>query len=156
MHKFNSLQLVIELAETTREQMLADLQKFRKSHAYANSQMAQLEQYAAETQERWARNAQLGTAPELLRHHYQFMERLQQAIALQANVIAGSSRTVQLAEQKLLQAELRLASLKLVLTKRLNALDTQRQRLEQKVTDEFATLQFMKQRRSQMENSHGN
>ena len=119
MHKFNSLQLAIDLAATKRDQALADLQKLRKAHAFANSQMAQLEQYAVETEQRWTRNAQISTTPELLHHHYQFMARLQQAISMQTTVIAGSSRTVQLAEQRMLQAELRLASLKLVLTHRL-------------------------------------
>ena len=123
MHKFNSLQLAIDLAATKRDQALADLQKLRKAHAFANSQMAQLEQYAVETEQRWTRNAQISTTPELLHHHYQFMARLQQAISMQTTVIAGSSRTVQLAEQRMLQAELRLASLKLVLTHRLAEVD---------------------------------
>jgi flagellar FliJ protein len=90
-----------------------------------------------------------------MHHHYQFMARLQQAISLQTNVIAGSSRTVQLSEQRMLQAEFRLASLKLVLTKRLAEVDKQKQRQEQKLTDEFAALQTLRQRRTHMENSHG-
>lgn len=63
MHKFNSLQLAIDLAATKRDQALADLQKLRKAHAFANSQMAQLEQYAVETEQRWTRNAQISTTP---------------------------------------------------------------------------------------------
>lgn len=155
MHKFNSLQLAIDLAVVRRDQALAELQRLRKAHAFANSQMAQLEQYAGETEQRWTRNAQVSTTPELMHHHYQFMARLQQAISLQTNVIAGSSRAVQLSEQRLLQAEFRLASLKLVLTKRLAEVEKQKQRQEQKLTDEFAALQTLRQRRTHMENSHG-
>lgn len=155
MHKFNSLQLAIDLAAAKREQAQAELQKSHKALAFANSQMVQLEQYAVEIEQRWTRNAQAGTTAELLHHHYQFMGRLQQAIALQTNVISGSSRTVQLAEQRMLQAEFRLASLKLVLTKRLSELDKVKQRQEQKLTDEFAAMQTLRQQRTLMENSHG-
>ena len=155
MHKFNSLQLAIDLAATKRDQALADLQKLRKAHAFANSQMAQLEQYAVETEQRWTRNAQISTTPELLHYHYQFKARLQQAISMQTTVIAGSSRTVQLAEQRMLQAELRLASLKLVLTHRLAEVDKLKARQEQKLTDEFAAMQTLRQRSAHMENSHG-
>jgi flagellar FliJ protein len=155
MHKFNSLQLAIDLAAAKRDQALADLQKLRKAHAFANSQMAQLEQYAVETEQRWTRNAQISTTPALLHHHYQFMARLQQAISMQTTVIAGSSRTVQLAEQRMLQAELRLASLKLVFTHRLAEVDKLKARQEQKLTDEFAAMQTLRQRSAHMENSHG-
>lgn len=155
MHKFNSLQLAIDLASAKRDQAFADLQKLRKALAFANSQMTQLEQYAVETEQRWTRNAQVRTTPELLHHHYQFMARLQQAISMQTNVIAGSKRTVQLSEQRMLQAEFRLASLKLVLTNRLAEVDKVAQRLEQKMTDEFAAMQTLRQRRVHMENGHG-
>jgi flagellar FliJ protein len=155
MHKFNSLQLAIELASVKRDQALAELQKVRKALGFAQSQMGQLEQYARETEQRWTCNAQAGTTPELLHHHYQFMARLQQAISLQANVINGSNRTVELAEQRMLQAEFRLASLKVVLSKRLAEVDKTRQRQEQKLTDEFAMMQTLRQRRMQTENHHG-
>jgi flagellar FliJ protein len=155
MRRFNSLQLAIELAAVRRDQALAELQKLRTAHAFANSQMAQLEQYAAETEQRWTRNAQVSTTSELLHHHYQFMARLQQAIALQNKVIDGSSRSVQLGEQSMLQAEFRLASLKLVLAKRLAEVDQHQQRQEQKLTDEFASMQTLRQQRANMENRHG-
>jgi flagellar FliJ protein len=155
MHKFNSLQLAIDLASAKRDQALAELQKVRRALAFAKSQMGQLEQYAGETEQRWTRNAQAGTTPELLHHHYQFMARLQQAISLQTNVIVGSTRGVELAEQRMLQAEFRLASLKVVLTKRLAEVDKARARQDQKLTDEFAMMQTLRQRRVQTENSHG-
>jgi flagellar FliJ protein len=155
MRKFNSLQLAIDLASVKREQAQADLQKVRATFAHANSQMGQLEQYAVETEQRWARNAQVSTTVELLHHHYRFMERLQQAISLQTNVIAGASRNVQAAEQRMLQAELRLASLKVVLAKRLAEMDMLRQRQEQKLTDEFAMMQTSRKRLEQAENRHG-
>jgi hypothetical protein len=42
-----------------------------------------------------------------------------------------------------------------VLTKRLAEVDKQKQRQEQKLTDEFAALQTLRQQRTHMENSYG-
>jgi hypothetical protein len=55
----------------------------------------------------------------------------------------------------MLQAEFRLASLKLVLTHRLAEVDKLKARQEQKLTDEFAAMQALRQRSAHMENSHG-
>jgi flagellar FliJ protein len=155
MPKFSSFRLAIEMAESKRDQALAELKRKRQGLAFAQSQMQQLMQYASETELRWTRNAQLSTTPELMRHHYQFMERLQQAIGLQETVLTNSQRTVQTAEQVLLQAEVRLAGLKQVLTQRLAEVDKQQQRQDQKQMDEFAALQTLRRQRNQSEHSHG-
>jgi len=155
MPKFSSFRLAIDMSESKRDQALAELKRKRQGHAFAQSQMLQLTQYVSETESRWTRNAQLSTTPELMRHHYQFMERLQQAIRLQETVLTNSLRTVQTAEQLLLQAEVRLASLKLVLTQRLAEVEKQQQRQDQKQMDEFAAIQTLRRQRSQLEHSHG-
>jgi flagellar FliJ protein len=155
MSKFSSFQLAIELAESKRDQALAELKRRQQGHAFAQGQMMQLTQYVSETELRWTRNAQASTTPELMRHHYQFMERLQQAIRMQETVLDNSQRTVQTAEQLLLQAEVRLASLKLVLTQRQAEVDKQHRRQDQKQMDEFAAMQTLRRQRIQSEHSHG-
>jgi flagellar FliJ protein len=75
---------------------------------------------------------------ELIKHHYQFMERLQSAVALQQGVIAGQESQLQAAQQALLQAEFRLAGFKQVLKTRRAALAVVQLRREQRITDEFA------------------
>lgn len=154
MSKFRSLLLAVDLAITKRDQASAVLQTHRRNHAFAQSQMDQLQQYAAETEQRWTIGAQISTTPELLHHHYQFMARLQQAVVLQQGALATSASKVQAAEQQLLQAEFRVASLKLVLAKRQGDLSMLQQRQEQKQMDEFASMQTLRQVRLKLENSH--
>lgn len=154
MPKFRSIRLAVDLAIAKRDQALAVLQTQRRNHAFAQSQMDQLQQYATETEQRWTVAAQKSTTPELLQHHYQFMARLQQAVVLQQEALVTSTSKVQAAEQQVLQAEFRIASLKLVLAKRQGELATLQQRQEQKQMDEFASMQTLRQVRLKLENSH--
>lgn len=154
MTQFNSLLLAIDLAATRREQALAELQKQRQAHAFAQGQMDQLQQYATETELRWTQGAQRGTTPELLHHHYQFMARLQQAVSLQQGALLASSGRLENAQQKVLVEEFRLASLKQLLSRRQSELAKLHQRQDQKQMDEFAAMQTMRQLRQKLENSH--
>ncbi|HRM94723.1 MAG TPA: flagellar export protein FliJ, partial [Alicycliphilus sp.] len=76
---------------------------------------------------------------EVMRHHYQFMGRLDHAIGLQTQAVSGQDQRVHQAGQVLLQAELRLASLRKVLERRRADLLREQQRREQKQTDELAS-----------------
>ncbi len=153
MTAFKSLALAIDLASVRRDQAIAQWQAMLRAQAFAQEQMNQLQQYAKETDQRWAQSAQKSTTPELLHHQYQFMERLNQAIALQGGAIANASRRADLAKQDVVQAELRLASLKQVLSHRQAAQAKELQRRDQKQMDEFASLQTQRQLRQQAENN---
>lgn len=147
-----SLLLAIDLATSRRDESLAALQRAEHSQAFAQDQMNQLQQYAQETEARWMQGAQVSTSPEMLHHHYQFMARLNQAIALQEGVLASHRQQVEAARQQLMQAEFRLASFKKVLATRQAAIAKIRQRQEQKQMDEFASQQTQRQQRIQAEN----
>lgn len=151
MNAFKSLHLAIELASSQREQALAQLQAAQRAQRSAQGQMNQLQQYAQETDQRWMGAAQVSTSAELVRHQYQFMGRLNQAIAMQVGVIEGADRRVEGARQALLQTELRLASLKQVLGQRQSALNQLQQRQEQKQMDEFAAQQVQRRLRQHAE-----
>lgn len=152
MSAFKSLALAIELATAKRDQALAQLQAMWRAHAFAQEQMDQLRQYAQETDQRWTQGAQKSTTPELLHHHYQFMARLSQAIALQDGALGNAMQRVEAARQALLQTELRLASLKQVLMHRQADLAKVQHKRDQKQMDEFAALQTQRQLRLQAEN----
>jgi flagellar FliJ protein len=152
MSAFKSLALAIELATAKRDQALAQLQAMWRAHAFAQEQMDQLRQYAVETDQRWTQGAQKSTTPELLHHHYQFTGRLEQAIALQDGALGNAMQRVEAAKQALLQTELRLASLKQVLTHRQASVAKVQHKRDQKQMDEFAALQTQRQLRQQAEN----
>ncbi len=153
MADFRSLLLAIDLAGVKRDQALAQLQDVQRAYAFAQEQMRQLQQYAQETDQRWMQGAHRITTPELLHHQYQFMGRLTQAIGLQEGALTSTLRRVEAAKQGVVQAELRLASLKQVLAQRQAVLGRQQARQEQKQMDEFAAQQTLRKQRIQLENS---
>ncbi|WP_114968328.1 flagellar export protein FliJ [Rhodoferax ferrireducens] len=140
MSAIRSLFLAIEMATRKRDQATQDLMRVQNAHLFAQSQMTQLETYADETEARWTVAAQISTSPELMRHHYQFMDRLHHAVGLQKGVLESESRKVDHAKRLVLDAEFRLVSLKQVLKKKQADISILQSRREQKQMDEFATL----------------
>ena len=142
MTDVTSVQLATDVAERKRDAAGRELVLAQRAHRFAQDQLDQLETYAIETIARWTAVAQVSATPVLMRHHYQFMERLHHAIGLQRGVLVKESVQLELAGQVLLQAEFRLAALKQVMLKK--KADTMRLQMkrEQKQMDEFAALQF--------------
>jgi flagellar FliJ protein len=123
----------------------------QQRYVAARDQLSQLETYAKETEDRWMTQAQTCALPELMRHHYQFMERLEQAMQMQKGMLAEEVRKVEGAKRQLADAEIRLATLKQVRRKRQMDADRAQSRREQKETDEFAAQRFGKSMDQQFE-----
>ncbi len=138
--------LAIEHATLQRDALAKAAARVERNLGFAHAQMSQLQGYAADTDTRWTGTATRGLSVELMRHQYQFMDRLQQAIAMQSGVLAQSAVQLEQAKGKLMQAEVRLLGLKQILKTRQTALlRTQRQR-QQRHTDEFAAMQHARNR----------
>jgi flagellar protein FliJ len=137
----NSLSLAIDLATRKRDQAMMVLQHLQRMHEASQNQMVQLDGYAAETEQQWATAARMGSTPELMGHHYQFMARLHHAIQLQQDVLSGSAQKVEAARRLTMDCEVRLASLRLALKKKQADLVQLQGRREQKQMDEFAANQ---------------
>jgi flagellar FliJ protein len=140
MSALKSFKLAIDLTTRKRDQASQDLMLVQRAHSFAQDQQSQLEIYAHETSAKWSAAAQTGTTTELMRHHYQFMDRLQHAIGLQGGVIESSLRKLEAARRVVLEAEFRLAGLTQVLKKKQAVIDVFQSRREQKQMDEFASL----------------
>ena len=140
MSALKSVLLAIDVATRQREDAGKVLLQIQRGYRGAQDQMEQLESYSADTESKWAVAAQVRATPEIVHHYYQFMDRLQQAIALQRHAVAGLDREFLAARKLLLAAETRNASLnRLLETKRSGLLRLQASR-EQKQLDEFAAL----------------
>lgn len=142
MSSLQAFTVAVELAERRRDaarQALRDVQGAREA---AQAQLEQLSGYAQETQTRWGASEGRTLKPEVMAHHYHFMARLDHAIGLQAGVVGSQDTRVAGARQALLQAELRLASLRKVLQRRRAEQALAEQRREQKQTDERAGLRL--------------
>lgn len=140
MAALKSLALAIDLATRKRDQAGLQLAQLQRAYVSAESQLEQLKNYAGETAAKWAAGARRLTSAELLRHHYQFMDRLQQATDLQQGVLEGQGQRVELAKQAVLEAEFRLAGLKQLLRKKQADCVRLHARREQRQTDEMASL----------------
>ncbi len=139
MGSLNAFVVAVDLAERQRDAARQTLQNLQGARQAAQAQLEQLSGYAAETQQRWGMREGAAVQPEVMRHHYQFMGRLDHAIGLQTQAVSGQDQRVHQAGQVLLQAELRLASLRKVLERRRADLLREQQRREQKQTDELAS-----------------
>jgi flagellar FliJ protein len=144
MSAVSSFLLAIEMATRKRDQANQDLMRAQNAHVFAQNQMSQLETYAAETEARWTAAAQISTSPELMRHHYQFMDRLHHAVGLQTGALENEARKVEAAKKRVLEAEYRLISLKQILKKKQADISLLQSRREQKQMDEFAALRGAK------------
>ncbi len=141
MSILNSLSLAIDLATRKRDQSMTLLQQMQRINDASRDQLLQLEGYAEETELKWVSSAQVGSTPELMGHHYQFMDRLHHAISLQKEVVTGNAQKVDVSRRLTVECELRLASLRLALKKKQADLALVNGRREQKQMDEFAALQ---------------
>jgi flagellar FliJ protein len=79
-----------------------------------------------------------------MRHHYQFMERLNQATQMQQQILVEQNHWVDIARKGLLDADIRVATLRQVLAKKQQENQRLQDRREQKQMDEFASQRFGK------------
>ena len=146
MSELKSVLLAIEHATLRRDELAKAVARVERSLGFAHDQMAQLQGYAADTDGRWIGSAARALSLELVRHHYQFMDRLQQAIGLQSGVVAGTVRQLEQAKLNLLKAEFRLSGLSQILKVRQAGLQRNERRREQRQTDEYAALLYSRNR----------
>jgi flagellar FliJ protein len=138
MPNFRALELAIAQATRQRDEQARRHAQAQRALDYGQGQLHQLQNYSNDTDARWIGGQSVNLSVELIKHHYQFMDRLQNAVSMQNGVIANLERQRTAAHQMLLQAEYRLAGFKQVLKSRRAALDVVQQRREQRATDEFA------------------
>lgn len=142
MSNLKSLMVAVEVATRKRDDARKVLQDAQAAQRAASDQLGQLEGYARETEARWGMKADTVMQPEVMYHHYQFMDRLGHAALLQNGVVGDQAQRVDVARRSLLETELRLASLRKVTEKRRHDLEQLQMRRDQKQTDERAALQY--------------
>ncbi len=138
-----ALETAVSLATRERDAAAQRLAVARQGWIAAQLQLDQLETYGGETEARWAVQA-LNCTPEIMGHHYQFMERLSHAIGLQKGVVAKQAGMVATLADRLRLADTRRQSLLQVHDKRLEEQRRALERREQKSSDEQAALQYQR------------
>lgn len=133
--------LAIDVATRRRDDAGRNVGLAHRNRSNAKDQLEQLESYGADTDARWALSSQAVSSPEIVLHYYQFMDRLQQAIVLQRRVVGDLEREVQDAQQLLLEAEIRVASLNRLMKRKEAGLRKLQEGREQRQMDQLAASQ---------------
>jgi flagellar FliJ protein len=147
MSSLSALQVAIDVAERRRDELRQVLLEQQRMQQAGQAQLDQLTVYADQTQQRWGARADALVQPEVMRHHYQFMGRLDEAIGMQSTVVQNQAARVEMARKGVLDAELRLASLKKLVERKQQERDRVQMQREQKQTDERAAMQFARLQR---------
>ena len=144
MSAVNAITLALELATRKRDEAAKNVAEVQRSVRGAQDQLLQLQTYARDTDARWIGSGNKAVSLELLRHHYQFMERLHQVIALQSSVLGQFEQQFGLAQKKLVHTESYLSKLNHLVQTRQEQLKHQQARYAQFKTDEFASMAHMR------------
>jgi flagellar FliJ protein len=143
-----TLQLLLERAEEERDAAQARALQAAEMARRLARQAEQLLVYRDEYRRRSPALAVRGTTMELLRYHRDFMQRLEQAIALQRQQLEATEREAAALRETLLAHETRVASVRKLIERRLKELNQRVARIEQRHSDEAATRAAWTSRRT--------
>ena len=134
----DALHLLLERATQERDRLAGELRRGEEVLLRARRQGEQLGSYRGEYTQRWSAQFGRGGAIEIVHCYQSFMQRLDEALAQQQRHIDAAERGVAAVRQALLQAELRMASVKKLIERRQAELARQQERRDQRQTDETA------------------
>ncbi|MEZ5644580.1 MAG: flagellar export protein FliJ [Burkholderiaceae bacterium] len=155
MNPLKTLDKVVDLAEQRRDAALAELARLERDMQGARDQMAQLESYALEAQNRWSARTGGTIDPAVLGHHRQFTQKIDHAIAFQHSVIATRQQQIDRQMGQVQAAERDLAGLRRYTERKREQIASQAIRQEQKQTDETAMSIYLRQRQATAARSGG-
>ena len=126
------------LAQTERERdlALADQLRAQTAHSAAEAQAEQLLTYRSEYEQRWQKQFASEGKIELVRCYQGFMERLSQAVDQQARAAEHTAQQAERAGSELRAVEMRCASVRRLIERRVRDLRADADRSEQKQNDE--------------------
>jgi flagellar protein FliJ len=134
----NALATLLEQAESQRNTALAAFNQARARRDDARTQASELEAYRRDYSARWNQQFQRdGAAHEVMRSYHQFAGRLDLAISQQAQALAICEQALVRANDMLAAHELRVASVRKLIERRVHdarALHAQR---EQRASDDL-------------------
>ena len=138
MKRLALLKTLLEREERRRDEQMAAV---RAAVANAESQRQQadgLTTYRDEYCQKWSTQFQKAAQMEILRSYHGFLARLDQAIGQQQSVIEHAQRMVDVQRQKLVEREIRVATVERLIQRRETLLAKIADRRDQKNLDEMA------------------
>ena len=138
MNPMQPLMALLAQTESERDLAWAEAQRALQAHQDAAAQVDQLLVYRREYEQRWSAEFCREGKIELVRCYQGFIQRLTQAVEQQQRVAAHAAVQVERAEGIVRGAELRTASLKKLIERRLRESEANDARNEQKESDDRA------------------
>ena len=138
MKRLALLQTLLEREKKRRDEQMAQV---RNAVANAESQQQQAEgltTYRGEYCQKWSAQFQQAVQMEILRSYHGFLSRLDQAISQQQSVIEHAQRMVEIQRQRLIEREIRVATVERLIKRREAMLAKVADRRDQKNLDEMA------------------
>ncbi len=126
-----------------REQKRRDEQRAQVGHAVANAEAQQqqadsLTGYRGDYCKKWSAQFQQSAQMEILRSYHGFLARLDQAITQQQSVVEHARRMIDVQRQRLVEREIRVATVERLIQRREAMLAKLADRRDQKNLDEMA------------------
>lgn len=138
-NSLQTLNVLLEHAQTERDAALRDLQDATALADQAKTQATQLELYRGDYRQRWnSQFARQGTM-DIVMCYQSFGARLDQAISHQSQVTQHADSRVAIARELLMQRELRVLSVRKLIERRSQELQRSLNKQDQKSTDEQAS-----------------
>ena len=138
MNELQPLLALLKQTESERDEALSHSERLAAAQRTAQAQSEQLLAYRRDYEQRWGAQFSREGQIELLRCYQGFVERLSQAIRQQSHAAAHAQTQAENAATALRQHEIRVASVRKLIERRVQQAQHGAQRREQKQTDEFA------------------
>lgn len=133
-----TLDLLLDRARKERDRLAGEMRRAEEVALRARRQGEQLASYRGEYLQRWGRQFGRGGAIEIVHCYQSFMDRLDEALEQQQQQVDATERSLAGLRQQLMQAELRMASVKKLIERRLAEQQRVQDRRDQRQTDETA------------------
>ena len=138
MQALRPLLALLEQTERERDDAQVHLVRLRDAHHGARAQAEQLLAYRSDYDARWGAQPGREGGVEIVLCAQGFGTRLSQAVEHQSRIAAHAARELEAAEHALRECELRVASVRKLVERRLAEVKREADRHEQKQLDEFA------------------
>jgi flagellar FliJ protein len=138
MKRLALLKTLLEREQKRRDEQMASV-RAAAANAEAQQQQADgLSTYRSEYCQKWSAQFQQAAQMEILRSYHGFLSRLDQAISQQQSVLAHAGRKVEVQRQRLVEREIRVATVERLIKRREVLLAKIADRRDQKDLDELA------------------
>lgn len=138
MKRLALLKTLLEREQKRRDEQMAQVRAAVANVEAQRQQSDGLVVYRTEYCRKWSAQFQQAASMEILRSYHGFLSRLEQAITQQASVVEHAQRMVEAHRQRLVEREIRVATVERLIKRREALLAKVADRREQKNLDELA------------------